>query len=171
MNALQLLPNYDVGKRTIDLTQRSIAHTGKTAKQPQIELPVSGAPSVIAAGCRSRQNGHQSPRCKFTKIVPPKGAPGLAEEFDAAHRATAERIQVTRPASLHAHESVPDVRRPELGIQSSPFGHGNARKANTGSSVTPPTWPARFSIAAQVRPVIALCVIARIFKCDAFRHG
>ena len=46
----------------------------------------------------------------FAQIVPAKRLGGLAEEFDAAERAAAQRVDVSGPAALRTGERVAHVR-------------------------------------------------------------
>ena len=112
------------------------------------------------------QDCKQALRCKLAKIVALKGLAGFAEEFDAAQGATAERVDVTGPASHGAGDRVADIGRHEIGIQLLRFRHGDAREPYADGPMTPSIVPVRFRF-AEVRPIGMLGVIARVFKRNA----
>ena len=138
------------------MPQQGVTHSGEAAKQAQIELPFSGVPTVVARYCRGLQHRHQPPRCKFAKIAALEGAARLAEEFDAAQCAAAERIYGAWPASLRALKGIADIHCQELAVHSLLFDRRDARKADTGSSMAPLAWPTRRTIGPPIGPVIAL---------------
>ena len=106
------------------------------------------------------QNRRQPLRRKRAKIVAAKRVAGLAEEFDAAKRAAAQRIDGGGPAKLYAFDGVFDIGRQTRRIHPAEFGCGNPRQTDAGRAVAPLARPPQPALIAQVGPIMPLRVVA-----------
>jgi len=130
------------------------------AADPEIELTFAAVPSVIAGRCGCLQDRHQLLRRKFTKIAALERVAGFAEEFDAAKRSAAQRIDGDGAAVADAVDSVADIGGQPAAIHRPHFGRGDPRQADAGGAMTPLAWPGRRPGFAQIGPVVALRIEA-----------
>ena len=146
-----------LGSERIDLPQRRVADAGKAAEQTEIELPFAAVPAVIAGSLpRSAAPPSAAAPPASRKIAAAERVAGLAEKFDAAERAAAQRIDVDRAS--RASRPRPRCRcrlpaalasiAPRLARGERAQGRCRARRGTTGTAR-----PAR--AAAQIRPVVA----------------
>ncbi len=119
------------------MAQRRIANTCEPAKQTEIELPLAAVPAVIPGCGRVLQNRGQLTRGKLAKIGATQRAAGLAQEFDAAERAAAKRVQPTRPGFANAFDSVADIGVENFAIDRAASAGGEAGKADAGRAMAP----------------------------------
>src|ERR1700686_2545110 len=117
------------------------------------------------------QNRRQPLRRKRAQIVAAKRIAGLAEEFDTAKRAAAQRIDGGGPAKLYAFDGVLNVGYEARIIHPADFCCGNPRQTDAGRAVTPLAWPKLPAGVAQIWPIVPLGVVASIFKSNAFGGG
>ena len=106
-----LFPNQHVRQRAVDAPEQGVTDAGEAAEHAQIESPFAAVPAIIAGRGGAAQNRRQPLRRKRAKIVAAKRVAGRAEEFDAAKRAAAQRIDGGGPAELYAFDGVLNVDR------------------------------------------------------------
>src|SRR5262249_16586929 len=93
------------------------------------------------------------------------------EKFHAAKSAAAQRIHATGPSLSRALKRIFYIAGERFAISCARFCHGYPRETDAGRSVTPLTRPGRSLFCPEIRPVCSARIVARIFKCNAFRGG